>query len=281
MKTNSWIKLITTCCILMIIFPFTGCKRSETAGSGSSASRKNEIERFESVINKSFKYDYMQAKARFSMSGHSLKGNIRMERNKRFSASINAPLLGFEIIRIEANTDSMYFVNKMDKQYISLSWDALREKIGGDISIEALQCLFLGQIYVPGEGTARKSDFKRFAWNLTDDNNLWAEYSQNPLYTLTYNIGENGYLKHTALSPTGKNASVQWSYASYLTTTDNKTLPSEETVSVKIGEKQLKGTVTLEQPTFSQTGWNAFIPGDNYRKIEPKQLLELLNKLKK
>ena len=280
MKRTIFHKLFCMVCLVGLLLPITGCKRSQLIGGGGK-SQKTEIERYENTVDKVFKYDFLQAKARFSMSGASLKGTIRMEHNKRFSLSVNAPLLGFEVVRVEADAQSIMLIDKMNKQYMTIGWEALQEKVGGEISIEALQALFLGQIYVPGRGVATKSDFKRLAWTLTEQGVLMGEYNQNPLYTLTYNIGAESNLLQTQLSPTGKNASVRWQYNAYRTTEDGKTLPSEESVAASIADKQLKGEMSLETPTFSKTGWTTFVPDSKYRQMEAKQLLELLKKLNK
>ncbi len=257
----------------------TGCHTTQHT-TGNRATLKAESERYETALQQAMTAESMQQKVTYGMNGLSLKGALKMHRRKDLLLTVNAPLLGFELARVEATQDSVWLVDKFDKVYAAYSVAALSEYIGGDVDLEALQCLLTGRIYVPGRGAATKSDFKRFNWTAEGDA-LVGTYTAGNRYTLTYTISADNFLTQTRVETANGSTVAEWNYSGH-TQSDTYYYPTQEQLSVKRGEAQsLSGTLTLGAPTIPTGNWTAFSPTSSYKQVEAKELVETLKKNKK
>ncbi|MGB0167258.1 MAG: DUF4292 domain-containing protein [Luteibaculum sp.] len=69
---------------------------------------------------------------------------VRSVRGELTSVSIS-PLLGIELFRLYLFPDSIIFLNKLDKQYYTGSYDYLSQEIGSEVSLELFQDLLSAQ----------------------------------------------------------------------------------------------------------------------------------------
>jgi outer membrane biogenesis lipoprotein LolB len=260
-----------------LLLTLTGCHTTKNATS-SRAELKAESERFETALQQALTAESFQSKVTVGMSSLSLKGQLKMHQRKDLLLQVNAPLLGFEIARVQATTDSLWMVDKYDKVYVALSIKEVSRSIGGDIDLEALQCLLTGRIYVPGRGAASKSDFKRFTWT-TEGDNLVGTYTAEGRYTLSYTINADNYLSATTVTLADGSATAAWNYANH-TQSGNYYYPQQETLKFVKGERTVQGSLNLNAPTIPAATWNAFQPGSGYKQVEPLQLIETLKKAK-
>jgi len=267
------------CLLFCLLLLLSGCSRSRSVVGGDSSYSKADRERYESVVKEHIAYQSLQSKIVFRMRGKSLKGTLRMVEGKRLMLAVNAPLLGFEIARIEMDEDSVWMVDKLDKMYAVGTFSEMKERLGTDISLEALQSLLTGRMYLPGRGTATASDFKRFTWTSMVDGSLVGEYSQDARYVMSYVIGENNRLKEVALKVPARDVEVRWNYAGY-TAVENTFWPGSETLTVHIAGKQLKGEMSLGTPSLSIPMWSRFVPSRSYRRVTAAELMEAIKKLK-
>ncbi len=267
-------------CLLICLLPLlSGCNRSRTAVGGDSSYSKADRERYEASLKGLVSYQSLQSKVVFRMRNKSLKGTLRMVDGKRLMLAVNAPLLGFEVARVEMDHDSVWIVNKFDKTYATGTFSEMKECLGTDISLEALQCLLVGRMYLPGRGPASASDFRQFAWTSMVDGSLVGEYSQDSRYVMTYVIGDNSRLKEVSLKVPVRDVEVRWDYAGY-TAVGGDFWPGSETLTAHVAGRQVKGEMTLGAPTFSIPMWSRFVPSRGYRKVSAGELMEAIKKLK-
>lgn len=257
----------------LMALTLTGCHTSQKA-SGNRAELKAESERYEAALQQALTAESFQSKTTVGMGSMSLKGTLSMRQKKDLLLTVKAPLLGFEIARLEATTDSLWLYDKYDKVYMALSITEMANRIGGDVDLEALQCLLAGRMYVPGRGAATKSDFKRFTWT-TEGDNLVGTYTAKGRYELTYTINANNYLTATRVTLNDQTTSAEWTYSDH-TESGKYIYPAKETL--KFGSKT--GTLTLGAPTVPAPSWTKFQPATNYKAVTAQELLETLKKLK-
>jgi outer membrane biogenesis lipoprotein LolB len=255
----------------------TGCHTTQRTGV-SKAELKAESERYEAALQQALTAESCQQKVTLSMGSTSLKGSLKMHRGKDLLLSVNAPLLGFEIARVEATADSVWLVDKFDKVYVALSIADMSRSIGGDVDLEALQCLLTGRIYVPGRGAAGNSDFKRFSWSTSGDD-LIGSYTANGRYTLIYTIDGDNRLAKTTVALADSSSVASWSYGSY-TTDGSWCYPTRQTISFVKGEKTVNGSMTLGAPTVPAATWSHFASPSSYKQVDVPQLVETLKKAK-
>lgn len=94
---------------------------------------------------KGFKFLKGKLKFEYEMngSGHKATATLRMAEDSLIWLSIT-PGLGIEVMRVLFTTDSLMFVDKINKNFASLSYDQLGDLIGIQINFRMVQAIILG-----------------------------------------------------------------------------------------------------------------------------------------
>ncbi len=96
----------------------------------------------------SLRFDIMTAKAKMTyfngkeeISAHA---DIRIKKDSAIWILVSK--LGVEAARVLARKDSIFIINRLEKQYLAFSYNELDKKINVDVSYEVLQSILLGEI---------------------------------------------------------------------------------------------------------------------------------------
>lgn len=264
-----------------IMMTLSSCHSSKIASTLDGPNP--EQARYESVVRNRFDYEAVQSKSKYTMNGMSLGGKMCLESGKRLCLQVNAPLLGFEVARVEATQDSVIIVDKYDKMYSVVRLSDLYdlEEMNGH-EMEALECIMLGRIYIPGRGPATSRDYSHLKWNTPKTANGQFGNSvgtyQGRNYTLDYTIDASGRLVSTLLSMGGR--TLQIDYAEYVETEKNKWVPTQETLTATDSDKkQLSAGLSLASPQVGESTWRDFEPTSSYRKVEVQDLVKTVKAL--
>lgn len=268
--------------LLILVTLLSACS-SQKKVIGSLTGPNPERARFEAVVANHYKYEAVQSKVKVSMGSSSLNGKFCLESGKRLCLSVNAPLLGFEVARIEATADSAILVDKFDKVYTVVTLGELTkmEALAGH-EMEALECLMLGRIFIPGKGQATSKDYGTMEWSTatSGDDPLSTGVYKGKNYDLAYTINSSGQLTSTSLTMSDGNKAV-WQYASYQEV-DKKKLPVSELIKATSNEKkELQAGISFSNPTLGESTWRDFEPNASYRRVTLQELGEILKKITK
>lgn len=103
------------------------------------------------VVN-NFDFDYLTAKAKidFTSPKTNISGtaNMRLQRDSVIWLSLS-PGLGIEAARILITRDSVFLINKIDKEYTFMSLEELSNKFEFDINYDLIQSVILGNLIYP------------------------------------------------------------------------------------------------------------------------------------
>lgn len=69
---------------------------------------------------------------------HSMSSQVRIWRNELIVVSVQ-PMLGIELVRLEATTDSIFIFDKMNRQYVALSYPDIQRTFDTHISYKTIQ----------------------------------------------------------------------------------------------------------------------------------------------
>lgn len=270
---------------LIILVAFLSACSTQKKAIGKLTGPNPERARFEAVIANNYKYEALQSKVKLSMGSSSLNGKFCLESGKRLCMLVNAPLLGFEVARLEATADSAILVDKFDKVYTVVPLGELTqmEALSGH-EMEALECLMLGRIFIPGKGQATSKDYGQLTWSTPTDpageNPLTTGVYKGKNYDLAYTINSQGQLTSTSLTMADGKKAV-WQYASYKEV-DKKNLPVSETIKASNSEKkELQAGISFTNPTLGESSWRDFEPNASYRRVTLQELGEILKKIAK
>lgn len=277
MKLHYILLLLTAVSIL------TSCtsSRKATKGGESQPLANRELQaRFQQQVAGAFDYMNLSSKVKLSAMGRSLNGQLQLEHGKRFSLSVKAPMLGFEIGRVEMDADSLTIVNKLDKVYSRTALSKLASGHTDEICVEAVECLMLGRIFVPGRGEAGKSDFVRLDWTVQDDGTMVGTY-RGESYDLTYTIDGSNRLIATTLAFSGRDMKATWTYSDFLEVGKEGVLPAKEAIAATrpVGS-DIEAGLVLGQPVFTGGGLRLFVPNDQYDRVSLSEMIEKFKNLK-
>lgn len=259
--------------------------RSHRYSAKDPGSARPELARFEQTVQNNFAYEALQSKVKYQMGSTSLSGKLCLESGQRLCLQVNAPLIGFEIARVEASQEQVLLVDKYDKLFSVLQLSGLYqlEEISGH-EMEALECLMLGRIFIPGKGQAERSDFARLSWSTEQlpDGSLGLSQGlyEGKGFTLLYSINEYGRLLSTRLTVGAKSAI--WQYAGYHELAKSRFVPGQETITAtNESQDSFTATLTLNNPELGESTWRDFEPSSSYRQVTAEELLEIIKKLGK
>jgi hypothetical protein len=93
------------------------------------------------------KFDFLTARCNISIINNKtktdLKGQIRIQFDSIIWLSMT-PALGIEIARLMITTDSIWFINRIEKNYFDGDYDFVTRVLGTSIDFDMLQALVLG-----------------------------------------------------------------------------------------------------------------------------------------
>lgn len=261
--------------LVMAVSMLTSCK-SKKGLTSNSLDQQTEQALFANVVNNNFEYEAVQSKVKIGMGKVSLNGKFCLESGKMFGVIINAPLIGFELGRIEASDKEILLIDKFDKAYCSVTLADMnmpQALVGHEA--EAFECLILGRLYLPGKGQASMKDFNSFSWKM--DSVAVATY-KDPDYTLTYRFGNNGMIAATKLTSTD-NKWVEWNYSNYIEVEKGKVMPLNHNIEI-CDEEGDKSTFMLiiNNPTLGESTWRPIKNITSYKKVTITELGETLRK---
>lgn len=283
MKTRNTIKtLILTLCAVAAL---TSCRSRRNLVSTLDGPNPEQA-RYETVVrNGDFTYDALQSKSKYTLGSTSLNGKLCLESGRRLCMQVNAPLLGFEIARVEATQEQVLVVDKYDKMYCTERLSDLYriDELKGH-EMEALECIVLGRIYIPGHGRATSRDYSRLLWSTptkpdgTKGNTIGVYTGKD--YSLRYDINASGRLASTQLTIGSR--SVLLEYDEYCEVEAGQWIPTLETVTATTGAgKSIKATLSLSNPEMGESSWRDFEPTSSYRKVTVDEMVETVKAIMK
>ena len=101
----------------------------------------------------------------------SVDGALRMRKDDVIRLQLYAPILGFEIGRLEFTPDYVLIIDRYHKQYIKADYNHVDFLQKQGINFYSLQALFWNQLLLPGAKQVKESDLKKFDADLAVEGN--------------------------------------------------------------------------------------------------------------
>ena len=140
---------IAVCSIVLLIL--AGCKGGKELISERPVSQEVR-NNFESLMASYPDWNTFSAKGSadlsFGASGSlSASTQLRMVRGEVLQISVRI-ILGIEVARLYMTPDSLFLVNKMQKQYVAASLQEIGERLSSPVSLQTVQDALLGRIFL-------------------------------------------------------------------------------------------------------------------------------------
>jgi len=133
---------------LLGLFLLAGCKKDAVPTTASTTT-----ENIGAVQVNNLNFNYLSSKGQISLKDN--KENltsgvsIRMKKDSVIWVSVQ-PGLGIEAARMMLTQDSVYMMNRLQKEYVASDYAFLRHKLQVDVSFELLQAILLGNYQSQG-----------------------------------------------------------------------------------------------------------------------------------
>ena len=160
---------------LLIIF-ISSCSSTRSMKKGVSIGNLSESEYMEELISRSPGWDAITAKMSLAVDLNGkgptkVNGTLRMKRDEVIQLSI-APFLGIEVARAEISPDGVLVMDRMNKRYVQVPFDELKNLAKADLDFHTLQALFMNEIFLPGKKVLTVRDISSFAVRPENENAL-------------------------------------------------------------------------------------------------------------
>jgi hypothetical protein len=265
---------------VLVLCLFAACK--STAGTSGSDARimKTEEAFFASVLDHTFRFETFSARLKLEFKSPekemSSRAQLKMICDDRIQLSLQ-PLLGIEMFRIELTTDSVKILDRMNKCFMTESYDNIKLKSTIDFNFNNLQALFANNLFMPGESDLSAGQFRRF--RMTKDMHsvsLKIKDKTGMLYTFT--ADEDEKLQSTSIHDKSEKHALRWDYSDFRAI-DNQRFPFRMEAELTSDDKK-QGIVTL---TFSLPEINSPLNTDfnipaGYKQAPFSQIIKLLEK---
>lgn len=214
--------------IILTIIGLNACKKKNIPTSF--------VEKELNMVPLAFKYLSIKTKLNYQDGNNDLdaKMNIKIKKDSLIWCSITA-ILGIEVMRAQINQDSIWIVDKINRQYQIYNFEGLSKKIGIQVNYNILQALLLGEVPFPNTpGKISKQD------------NHWLIEQLSNLLTITNTISRKTIkLEKLLVIETPTNNSLEANYSNF-EAYEEKMVAQMNVFSLKSLQKNIQTQITLE-----------------------------------
>jgi hypothetical protein len=178
---------------------------------------KAHAEFFDSMRKQAFQYETFFARTNVELEmtdkSFSSRVDIKIVRDSALQLSVQ-PLLGIELFRAEFTREGLIIIDRMNKRYVSESYDALKGKWPVAFNYYNLQALFSNHLFIPGEQEIARKQYNRFKLK---QEGATAEIQIKDAMQLLYVFMADGEEKLLSAHVTDKSEqyALQWLYADF------------------------------------------------------------------
>lgn len=237
----------------------------------------------EKVIEWAPKWKTLSAKVGLDLqlgrgSNPHVSGTLRIKRGEVIQLSIS-PLLGIEVARMEITPERVFLVDRLHKQYVEASFEALSGLANMELNFNILQSLFLNELFLPEKPQLAVADAAHFSLTAEPGRAL-LETRQGKAFTYRFwTTAAEGWLEQTCIGLKGTGYAMNWFYADF-GRLDGKSFPQQ--MKVTVGDQdRVKFGLDMKLSRISTGGsWEARTEiSSKYKRIELQELLKMLLKL--
>ena len=213
-----------------------------------------------------------KAKLTLNYGGHKLSASaaINLYHDSAMVVSVQ-PLLGIELCRIEVDKNNIIIIDKLNRRFAKLDYEAMYQVGGYRVEFEDIEALLTASAFIIGKNN---NDLREQKFKVTNNNDLSE-------ITTTYNgieylfrvLNLNMLIEQTVLNITARGITAQAAYQNHQIWDEQHTFP--QTISLTLTSPRTEGTATIiiNQLIFDQT---LDIAPCNLKKYQQTALINLI-----
>ena len=275
-------KTVLCGCVAVMLLVLSACRSAKQVTGKTDGMPEQPTEWVDKMAGAALNGGTVTSKLNLTLQagGKSLSvgGNCNLKHGEVIQLSLVA--LGLmEVGRLEFTPHYMMLINRMERQYVKVSYSEVPFLQEAGVDFNTLQALFWGRVFVPGRGEAWiESDF---SVSRSGSDAILTTCNSGVLQCRFVTDMLTGLLRSTSVtSPTGLTSPrLDWLYQ-HFAAVEQKSFPDKMRLSVSDGGKgytadfalsNLKLNAKKVEPTPE--------PGGKYKKVTPETIFKQLMKL--
>lgn len=240
----------------------------------------------ERVIERTPHRDNLTARTRVRLdtgsgsSSVSVNAGLRIRRGELIRLSV-APVLGIEVARVDITPEGVLVIDRMNRRYVEAGFAEVAGMLKVDVDFNALQSLFLNEIFLPGRDSLTADDAAGFDLSGQDgrvhlqakDSRLRAKGSRRMDYSF-FTSAADGRLEETVISLKGLPYALHCRYADF-TMVGGDVFPQSVELAPEGTQKKYSLGLKLSR-IGTDSGWDAKseVPA-GYRKMTVREAISM------
>lgn len=291
MKKMKYTIASLACCLLVMMSTLSSCGVGSKAappkvnnGAGLSVNDLNKGDLIALLESKDRLVGLQTSGTlKIDADGHNLSTRVNFVLAKgKGIRMIFVPLPFVELGRVWITPKGVTLTDAIHKYYTSFTFAEISDELGVDVDYNALESLFMGRLFTPGE--TRASAVKVF--DLAHENNEPRLSMQNHGTRFTFAISEKALVKWiSGYALENKSIGARWEYSAYDAQGLGTAFPFKQSIFINRGgakSKPYRATFVLNQPDeVSVPESSVFEPNikDGYTKLTKEDLKKMIKKL--
>ncbi len=276
-------KLFRTCLlILTLAVVAVGCSRKKdieqtTYKSGHDSPKK----RLEDSFNARPLINTFESRMAITLSDGKkempLKGSIKIDRDKHIQISIQ-PFLGIEIVRADFTQDSVCIIDRFNRRYLAVDFETYSENMPADVGFNAIQALFLNEMFDVSDPKFTLKDAKGFKWRSEPNGDMVGRNVVNSSLTQDFFLNPNNSLIETLTTYNQGAHVLSWEYSDFKPM-DNGLFPNRSVVNYSTSGTKMKMELVYSRIDRNKPMKLSISIPRSYKKIEPEELIKAISNL--
>lgn len=262
----------------------TGCSTSRNALRNTVIGGLSGTEYMEKVIEWTPQRENLTARTRVQLnmgsesSSVSVNANMRIRRGELIRLSV-APVLGIEVARMDITPKGVLVIDRMNRRYVEIGFAEVADILKVEVDFNALQSLFLNEIFLPGRESLTVEDAVKFDLSEQDGRaHLQVKDSRSQMKVSRYSFftsATDGRLEETVISLKDLPYALHCRYTDF-TMVGRDVFPQSIELTPEGTQKKYSLGLKLSR-IGTDSGWDAKseVPA-KYRKMTVQEVMQLI-----
>lgn len=272
--------------LFLIALLLTGCSTSRNALRNTVIGGLSGTEYMEKVIEWTPQRENLTARTRVQLnmgsesSSVSVNANMRIRRGELIRLSV-APVLGIEVARMDITPKGVLVIDRMNRRYVEIGFAEVADILKVEVDFNALQSLFLNEIFLPGRESLTVEDAVKFDLSEQDGRaHLQVRDTRSQMKDSRYSFftsATDGRLEETVISLKDLPYALHCRYTDF-TMVGSDVFPQSIELTPEGTQKKYSLGLKLSR-IGTDSGWDAKseVPA-KYRKMTVQEVIQLIIK---
>ena len=267
-------------CLAILAVLMAACQSTKQAVSGEKAGTQAAAVARRNIENR-FSATCYSSKVRIEITGKgeriTANGSLKIRKGRMVQLSIT-PLLGIEIARIELTPDTLLVIDRFNKQYVQVPLERLGFPGHAGHAFQALQGLFLNQLFLPGKDRELTlSDIRQFSFRQEEGRVVAVPKRKGNGTSCSFQLDSEGRLTATCVH-LPKECRLAWEYG-HFTATGSGYFPSEMRVALQSGAFTVQVGISHSRISTKDFAARPSAISPKYKPLDVGGLLEIISGL--